>query len=83
MYFWYIVSRTQSYVVFNFSNFQICTFLFNQCVRGLDEKCPSKKRFEYLLRHLSFWVSDMESPLIFVYIKKEKEKILITKYMNE
>ena len=39
-------------------------------VRDLDKKCPSKKRFGYLLEHLSFWVSGMELSLIFVYIKK-------------
>ena len=41
-------------------------------VRDLDEKRPSKKRFRYLLGHLSFWISDIESPLIFLYTKKEK-----------
>ena len=51
-------------------------------VRGLDEKHPSKKRFGYLLGHLSFWVSGMELLLIFLYTKKKK-KILITKYMTE
>ena len=30
------------------------------------KKCPSKKRFRYFLGHLSFWVSGMESPLIFL-----------------
>ena len=39
-------------------------------VRDLDEKRPSKKRFGYLLAHLSFWVSGMESSLIFLYTKK-------------
>ena len=39
-------------------------------VRDLDKKSPSKKRFGYLLGHLSFWVSGMESPLIFLYTKK-------------
>ena len=43
-------------------------------MRDLDEKCPSKKRFGYLLGYLSFWVSGMELPLIFLYTKKEKEK---------
>ena len=55
-------------------------------VRDLNEKRPSKKIFRYLLGHLSFWISDMESPLIFLYTKKEKEKekeILIIKYMTE
>ena len=55
-------------------------------MRDLDEKRPSKKRFRYLLGHLSFWISDMESPLIFLYTKKEKEKekeILIINYMTE
>ena len=42
-------------------------------VRDLDEKCPSKKRFGYLLEHLSFWVSGMESPLIFLYTKKKRK----------
>ena len=32
----------------------------------------SKKRFWYLLGHLSFWVSDVESPFIF-YTKKKKK----------
>ena len=53
-------------------------------VRDLNEKRPSKKRFRYLLGHISFWVSYMESPLIFLYTKKEKEKeILIIKYMTK
>ena len=39
-------------------------------VRDLKEKRPSKKRFRYLLGHLSFWVSGMELPLIFSYKKK-------------
>ena len=39
-------------------------------VRDLDEKRPSKKRFKYLLGHLSIWVSGVESPLIFLYKKK-------------
>ena len=34
---------------------------------------PQKKRFGYLLRHLSFWVNGMESPLIFLYTKKKKK----------
>ena len=42
-------------------------------VRDLDEKCPSKKRFGYLLERLSFWVSGMESPLIFLYTKKKRK----------
>ena len=37
------------------------------------KKHPSKKRFGYLLEHLSFWVSGMESPLIFFYKKYEKK----------
>ena len=45
-------------------------------VRDLDEKCPSKKRFGYLLGHLSFWVSDMESPLIFFIQKIRKTKYI-------
>ena len=43
------------------------------CVR--DRKIASqKKRFGYLLGHLSFWVSGMESSLIF-YTKNKKKKI--------
>ena len=34
--------------------------------RPRQKKHPSKKRFEYLLGHLSFWVSGIESPLIFL-----------------
>ena len=33
-----------------------------------QKKHPSKKRFRYLLGHLSFWVSGMESPLIIIII---------------
>ena len=43
-------------------------------MKDLDEKASLKKRFGYLLRNLSFWVSGIESPLIFLYTKKEKEK---------
>ena len=39
-------------------------------MRDRDEKCLSKKRFGYHLGHLSFWVSGMKSPLIFLYTKK-------------
>ena len=46
----------------------------------------SKKRFGYLLGHLSFWVSGVESPFIF-YTKKNKNKnkikIKIKLYMVE
>ena len=42
---------------------------FLTCVRDLDEKYPSKKKFGYLLGHLSFWVSGMGSPFFF-YTKK-------------
>ena len=52
-------------------------------VRDLEKKCPSKKRFEYLLGHLSFWVSGVESPLIFLCKKKKKKKKKICKYMTE
>ena len=38
-------------------------------MRDVDESVPQKGRFKYLLGHLSFWVSGMESPLIF-YTKK-------------
>ena len=41
-------------------------FSLHVLVRDLDEKRPSKKRFKYLLGYLSFWVSGMESPLIFL-----------------
>jgi len=46
-----------------------CVFIylflfFCECERP-RQKCPSKKRFGYLLGHLSFWVCGMESPLIF------------------
>ena len=51
-------------------------------MRDLNEKASLKKRFGYLLRHISFWVSGIESPLIFLYTKKQ-EKILITKYMTD
>ena len=33
--------------------------------------CLSKKRFGYFLGHLSFWVSVMELPLIFLYKNKK------------
>ena len=33
-----------------------------------QKKHPSKRRFRYLLGHLSFWVSGMESPLIIIII---------------
>ena len=49
-------------------------------VRNLDESVHKKRRFGYLLGHLSFWVSGMESPLIF-YTKKKK-KLNIQKYMT-
>ena len=55
----------------------------DESVRDLDEKRPSKKRFRYLLKHFSFWVSGMESPLFFFLYTKNKKKILITKYMFE
>ena len=46
------------------------------------QKCLSKKEiFEYFSIHLSFWVSGVESPLIFLYKKHKKE--LNTKYMTE
>ena len=44
-----------------------------------DRKSASKKKKRFLgalERHLSFWVSGVESQLIF-YIKKEKEKLNI------
>ena len=44
--------------------------VFLTCVRDLDEKRPSKKRFGYLLGHISFWVNGMGSPLFFFYTKK-------------
>ena len=43
-------------------------------VRDLDEKRPSKKRFGYLLGHISFWISGMESPLIIIFLYKKKKK---------
>ena len=47
--------------------------------------CLSKNReiFECFLRHLSFWVSGVKSPLIFYAKKKKKKKKekLNTKYM--
>ena len=39
-------------------------------MKDLDEKASLKKRFGYLLRNLSFWVSGIESPVIFLYTKK-------------
>ena len=47
-------------------------------VRNLDESVHKKRRFGYLLGHLSFWVSGMESPLIF-YTKKKIRKTKYTK----
>ena len=51
--------------------------VFLTCVRVLDEKRPSKKRFGYLLGyllgHISFWVNGMGSPLFF-FIQKNKKK---------
>ena len=44
--------------------------VFLTCVRDLDEKRPSKKRFGYLLGHISFWVNGMGSPLFFFNTKK-------------
>ena len=50
----------------------------------LWEMCPSKKRFGYLLGHLSFQVNGMESPLIFLYTNIYIYiYILITKYMTK
>ena len=46
-------------------------------MKDLDEKASLKKRFGYLLRNLSFWVSGIESPLIFSI-----QKIRKTKYTN-
>ena len=39
-------------------------------MKDLEEKASLKKRFGYLLRNLSFWVSGIESPVIFLYTKK-------------
>ena len=44
-------------------------------IRALKKKHPSKKRFGYLLGHLSFWVSGMESPPFF-YTKLRKTKYI-------
>ena len=54
------------------------------CERPQRKKRPSKKRFGYLLGHLSFWVSGMESPFIFLYtkIKKKKKKERINTNYN-
>ena len=46
-------------------------------MRGLDESVSQKRRFEYLLGHLFFWVSGMESLLIF-YTKQIRK----TKYIQ-
>ena len=43
-----------------------------------QQKLSLKKRFGYLLGHLSFWVSRIESPLIFSI----KKKIRKAKYTN-
>ena len=52
-------------------------FTWNSGVRDLDQKkCPSKKIFGYLLRNLSFWVSGMESPVIFSIQKIRKTKYI-------
>ena len=39
-------------------------------MKDLDEKASLNKRFGYLLRNLFFWVSGIESPVIFLYTKK-------------
>ena len=54
--------------------------LIRSCERPRKKNVPKKKRFVYLLGHLSFWVSGVESPLFFFNAKKEKEK---TKYITE
>ena len=40
-----------------------------RCERPRKKKRPSKKRFEYLLGHLFFWISGMELPLNFLLKK--------------
>ena len=78
---WTIISCMSIWLIANNEDMIRMDELF---VRDLDEKRPSKKRFGYLLGHLSFWVSGMKLPLIFLYTKKKrKEKVLITKYMTE
>ena len=44
-------------------------------VRDLEKRCPLEKRFKYLLGHLSFWVSGVESPLFFKKNTKKKKKL--------
>ena len=48
---------------------------FNQCIFAHCERMSLKKRDSgTFLGHLSFWVSGMESPLIFLYTKKIRKK---------
>ena len=46
-------------------------YALSSCYEKPRKKCPSKKRFGYILGHLSFWVSGMEPPLIFLYQKRK------------
>ena len=50
----------------HFSNYFLLLFQYYY-----ERRVPKKKRDSgTFLGHLSFWVSDMESPLIFIYTKK-------------